>query len=40
MTTQLLELDVDGPGAPPRANGELVFAEPHRHEHGDHDHHH
>ncbi|MCW2726354.1 MAG: hypothetical protein JWN35_3275 [Frankiales bacterium] len=28
MTTQLLELDVDGPGAPPRANGELVFAEP------------
>jgi len=23
-----LELDVDGPAAPPRANGELVFAEP------------
>jgi nitrile hydratase accessory protein len=22
------ELDVDGPGAPPRDNGELVFAEP------------
>jgi nitrile hydratase accessory protein len=28
MTAQLLELDVDGPGAPPRSNGELVFAEP------------
>ncbi len=24
----LRELDVDGPGAPPRSNGELVFAEP------------
>ena len=24
----LPELDVDGPAAPPRANGELVFAEP------------
>lgn len=28
MTTVLPELDVDGPAAPPRANGELVFAEP------------
>ena len=26
MTT--IELDVDGPAAPPRSNGELVFAEP------------
>jgi nitrile hydratase accessory protein len=25
---QTLELDVDGPAAPPRSNGELVFAEP------------
>jgi nitrile hydratase accessory protein len=24
----LLQLDVDGPAAPPRSNGELVFAEP------------
>lgn len=28
MTTPTLELDVDGPAAPPRSNGELVFAEP------------
>ncbi len=28
MTVVLPELDVDGPGAPPRSNGELVFAEP------------
>ncbi|MCW2616188.1 MAG: hypothetical protein JWN08_3182 [Frankiales bacterium] len=28
MTAVLPELDVDGPAAPPRANGELVFAEP------------
>lgn len=28
MTAVLPELDVSGPGAPPRANGELVFAEP------------
>jgi nitrile hydratase accessory protein len=28
VTAQLLELDLDGPGAPPRTNGELVFAEP------------
>ncbi len=28
MTAVLPELDVDGPGAPPRSNGELVFAEP------------
>ncbi len=27
MTTSAL-LDVDGPAAPPRSNGELVFAEP------------
>jgi nitrile hydratase accessory protein len=26
--TATLELDVDGPAAPPRSNGELVFAEP------------
>lgn len=28
MTTPALALDVDGPAAPPRSNGELVFAEP------------
>ncbi|HEU0101420.1 MAG TPA: nitrile hydratase accessory protein [Mycobacteriales bacterium] len=28
MTVTLPELDVDGPAAPPRSNGELVFAEP------------
>ena len=28
MTTIPVELDVDGTAAPPRANGELVFAEP------------
>ncbi len=28
MTSPALALDVDGPGAPPRSNGELVFAEP------------
>lgn len=28
MTAVLPELDVDGPAAPPRANGELVFSEP------------
>ena len=28
MTTPTLELDVEGPAAPPRSNGELVFAEP------------
>lgn len=28
MTAVLPELDLDGPAAPPRANGELVFAEP------------
>ena len=28
MTAVLPELDVDGPAAPPRSNGELVFAEP------------
>ena len=28
MTAPTVELDVDGPAAPPRANGELVFAEP------------
>ncbi len=26
--TASVELDVEGPGAPPRSNGELVFAEP------------
>jgi len=26
--TAVAELDVEGPAAPPRANGELVFAEP------------
>jgi len=26
--TTTLELDVEGPAAPPRSNGELVFAEP------------
>jgi nitrile hydratase accessory protein len=26
--TPTLELDIEGPGAPPRSNGELVFAEP------------
>jgi nitrile hydratase accessory protein len=26
--TPILALDVDGPAAPPRSNGELVFAEP------------
>ncbi|CAB5000293.1 unannotated protein [freshwater metagenome] len=26
--TAVIELDVEGPAAPPRANGELVFAEP------------
>jgi len=28
VTTPTLELDVEGPAAPPRSNGELVFAEP------------
>ena len=28
MTTTVMQLDVDGPAAPPRSNGELVFAEP------------
>ena len=28
MSTPTLDLDVDGPAAPPRSNGELVFAEP------------
>jgi nitrile hydratase accessory protein len=28
MTSPTLALDVDGPAAPPRSNGELVFAEP------------
>lgn len=28
MTAVLPELDVDGPAAPPRSNGELVFSEP------------
>jgi nitrile hydratase accessory protein len=28
MIAVLPELDVDGPAAPPRSNGELVFAEP------------
>lgn len=28
MTAVLPELDVEGPAAPPRSNGELVFAEP------------
>ena len=28
MTAAGLELDADGPGAPPRANGELVFEHP------------
>lgn len=28
MTTPAHALDVDGPAAPPRSNGELVFAEP------------
>jgi nitrile hydratase accessory protein len=28
MTTQIVELDIDGLVAPPRSNGELVFAEP------------
>lgn len=28
MTAVLSELDVEGPAAPPRSNGELVFAEP------------
>lgn len=28
MTAPTLQLDVDGPAAPPRSNGELVFAEP------------
>ncbi len=28
MTSSLLQLDIDGPGAPPRSNGELVFAAP------------
>lgn len=28
MTTQIVELDIDGPAAPPRSNGELVFTEP------------
>lgn len=26
--TAIAELDIDGPAAPPRSNGELVFAEP------------
>jgi Nitrile hydratase beta subunit len=28
VTASTLELDVAGPAAPPRSNGELVFAEP------------
>ena len=28
MTTTTLELDIEGPAAPPRSNGELVFGEP------------
>ena len=28
MTAVLPDLDIDGPAAPPRSNGELVFAEP------------
>jgi nitrile hydratase accessory protein len=28
VTAPTLELDVEGPAAPPRSNGELVFAEP------------
>jgi nitrile hydratase accessory protein len=28
VTAVLPELDIDGPAAPPRSNGELVFAEP------------
>jgi nitrile hydratase accessory protein len=28
VTTPTLKLDIEGPAAPPRANGELVFAEP------------
>jgi nitrile hydratase accessory protein len=28
VTSPTLQLDVDGPAAPPRSNGELVFAEP------------
>lgn len=28
MSSTLLQLDVDGPAAPPRSNGELVFAAP------------
>jgi nitrile hydratase accessory protein len=28
MTTPALALDLDGPAAPPRSNGELVFTEP------------
>jgi nitrile hydratase accessory protein len=28
VTTPTLQLDVEGPAAPPRSNGELVFAEP------------
>jgi nitrile hydratase accessory protein len=28
VTTPTVQLDVEGPAAPPRSNGELVFAEP------------
>ena len=28
MTAAPVELDIEGPAAPPRSNGELVFAEP------------
>ncbi|HZQ79035.1 MAG TPA: nitrile hydratase accessory protein [Acidimicrobiia bacterium] len=28
MSSTLLQLDVEGPAAPPRSNGELVFAAP------------
>jgi hypothetical protein len=28
VTRPTLEFDIEGPAAPPRANGELVFAEP------------
>jgi len=28
VTAATLPLDIEGPAAPPRANGELVFAEP------------
>ena len=28
MSSSLLQLDIDGPAAPPRTNGELVFAAP------------